>query len=78
MEFYARLAWAHDYRPIFKVAAELNNAESVMLHHQSDYRRRQIGAGGEVAEEAHLRALLRVSSDVERLACRHGECYPLS
>ena len=67
MRIYAMLAWLYDYIPIFKLEAEENAAEEVMMNCQSGYRQRQIRRGDESGQQAHDRSLLRVSSDLERL-----------
>ena len=61
---YAQLAWAPDYKEIFRFEAEINGSLDSVEDYASGYRKRQMRAGVEgVAEDSAM----RISEDRERL-----------
>ena len=64
LELYARLAWLHEYSVVYELEAQNNGAAAAVEHHQSNYRRLQMGAGN---DDARKQSMLRISQDYERL-----------
>ena len=62
IDTYARLAWLKDYRPVFRMEAELNGAAEEVQTLASAYRLRQLGRDDEEATEAYEASLFRISA----------------
>ena len=74
LENYAMLGWAHNYERLFLLEAEANSAHEYVGEYVSNYRQRQIAAGGTTAARAVDRSSMRISHDFERLRrerCMH-------
>ena len=75
LKLWSLLAWAPAYRPLLLAEAEAIGARDRALLLLSDYRRRQLQAGGLEAQSALEDAMLRVAADIRRELRERNKFY---